>query len=404
MAIQDPKALTGTCKKHGEFILIEGCHWCIAESLARNKKTVESINDSKPDPPVSLVKVKYWSDTKGEASGRAYTYFTTEPLGVGELVEVPVGEPPTDKKAVVTEINVPESENEAFRDRVKYIKFRLCREVFKPDASPSMDMTQEVPLTIEPDDPIESELKPMADPLKSVQTEVTEVNLYEQTRPAQVAEVPGKTAVISIYPDSDAIALFREGQKLLGYAEARVIITNDDLKPATDDLVIILQTRNALEKKRLEMGSPIRAYLDKVNEGFKRMLEPFDQANKLNKKWILEFEEANRKDAAAALKLEADKLDVAQREAVINGTGEHTQELGTVEPPPPVPEIIRTNMGSTSGRVTWKYEVTDFALLSDEHKLENGKTLSAYAKSHKDTRPLPGVRFYYDRGLTVRSK
>lgn len=52
----------------------------------------------------------------GEPYGRVYTYETNENVEVGDLVQL------NEKgQGIVTEINVPESEVESFKDKLKFI-------------------------------------------------------------------------------------------------------------------------------------------------------------------------------------------------------------------------------------------------------------------------------------------
>ena len=65
-----------------------------------------------------IVGVKY-TNGDGEPNGREYTYYGDDGLTVGEIIEVPVKN--TVCAAVVTRINIPESEVESFRDNIKTI-------------------------------------------------------------------------------------------------------------------------------------------------------------------------------------------------------------------------------------------------------------------------------------------
>lgn len=55
----------------------------------------------------------------GQPAGREYTYFTPEPVAVGDLVEVDGQQGVS--KGVVTAVDVPEAEIAPFRDRAKTI-------------------------------------------------------------------------------------------------------------------------------------------------------------------------------------------------------------------------------------------------------------------------------------------
>lgn len=61
-----------------------------------------------------IIKVKFLKE--GQPSGRAYTFFSNEVVAVGDIVQINES-----AKGVVTEVDVPESEIEAFKDKVKTI-------------------------------------------------------------------------------------------------------------------------------------------------------------------------------------------------------------------------------------------------------------------------------------------
>lgn len=77
-----------------------------------------------------LIKVKFLK--YGIPSGREYTYISEIPVEVGDNVELPHAVPTMEcipySQGVVTQINVPESEIEAFKDRVKTIIGKVARE------------------------------------------------------------------------------------------------------------------------------------------------------------------------------------------------------------------------------------------------------------------------------------
>ncbi|HEX2986125.1 MAG TPA: hypothetical protein VHO71_04845 [Caproiciproducens sp.] len=65
----------------------------------------------------NIIKLKFLR--YGQPAGRDYTYFTPEPVAVGDLVEVEGKQGIS--QGVVTQINVPEEEIAPFRDRAKTI-------------------------------------------------------------------------------------------------------------------------------------------------------------------------------------------------------------------------------------------------------------------------------------------
>lgn len=77
-----------------------------------------------------LVKVKFLKF--GMPSGREYTYRSEVQVEVGDTVElphaVPILEGVPHSQGIVTQINIPEAEIEAFKDRVKTIIGKVARE------------------------------------------------------------------------------------------------------------------------------------------------------------------------------------------------------------------------------------------------------------------------------------
>lgn len=77
-----------------------------------------------------LVKVKFLRF--GEPHGREYTYKTEIPVEMGDIVELPHARPVLENvpysQGVITQIDVHESEVEAFKDKVKTIIGKIKRE------------------------------------------------------------------------------------------------------------------------------------------------------------------------------------------------------------------------------------------------------------------------------------
>lgn len=67
----------------------------------------------------NVIKLKYLR--AGQPSEREYTFFTPEPVEVGDLVDITVVSQDNTSQGVVTATNVPLAEIEAFKDRAKTI-------------------------------------------------------------------------------------------------------------------------------------------------------------------------------------------------------------------------------------------------------------------------------------------
>ena len=70
---------------------------------------------------MQIIKVQF---LKGETpSGKAYTYFSNEEVSPGDMVQIN-----SSAKGIVTVVNIPENEIEAFRDKVKSIVGKVVAE------------------------------------------------------------------------------------------------------------------------------------------------------------------------------------------------------------------------------------------------------------------------------------
>ena len=67
----------------------------------------------------NVIKLKYLR--AGQPSGREYTFYTPTPVEVGDIVDIAVVSPDNTSQGMVTAVNVPLEEIEAFKDRAKTI-------------------------------------------------------------------------------------------------------------------------------------------------------------------------------------------------------------------------------------------------------------------------------------------
>ena len=73
----------------------------------------------KEDGENKRIKLKYLR--AGQPSGREYTFYTPAPVEVGDIVDIAVVSPDNTSQGMVTAVNVPLEEIEAFKDRAKTI-------------------------------------------------------------------------------------------------------------------------------------------------------------------------------------------------------------------------------------------------------------------------------------------
>lgn len=321
-----------------------------------------------------IVKVKYYSESKGKYSDREYTYLSEEPLLIGDIVTVPVRD--TTGKALVTAINVPESEIEAFKDKIKTI--------------PSGSLIDVVPITgrleLCPDeeqpDPLGDFLPPPTfDPISS----------------------DNAVAVVQIKPEITPgfVQLKDQVDSLAKYADLRVIKSDEDIKPATDDLVLIRKVAKAIDELRRSYTDPLNNHVKTINATFKQLSDPLSQADKTTLSKIKTYRDLVEKKRQEAEELNRLKEEIARKEAELSGTGEFTIDTTPVIVPQ-VSRTVKTNTGTLGGRKVRKARVINFAQLDDMYKLPNEKLLDAAAKS--GVKEIPGVEFYFEEVCTVRSK
>ena len=75
-----------------------------------------------------IIKVRFLN-TEGEPRGREYSYYCTAEIALGDYVNAPVTpqhpDDITERRAVVSQIGVSQSEIEDFKDRMKTITERI---------------------------------------------------------------------------------------------------------------------------------------------------------------------------------------------------------------------------------------------------------------------------------------
>ncbi len=333
---------------------------------------------------MQIVKVQYLNPVTNQFFSREYSYFSEDTLQVGDIVTVPVKD--GTGKAKVSVVNVPESEIEAFKDKMKTIP---ANSIVKPHTL--------------------VEAIEMAEPGIIHEAKMT-VKLFDDPKPEnQITEVfsrvdpMGTIATVKISPETNAdfIALRSQVESLAKYAEVRVIKSLEDIKAATDDKVLIKKVSDAIEELRKTYTQPLNDHVKTINLTFKQLSEPLDLANKITDEKILTFRKEVEKKRQEAEAINQQKIELARKEASFNGTGEVTINTTPVEVPE-VSKTVKTETGTLGVRRTRKARVIDFAKLPDTYKLENTRLLNAAASS--GVKEIPGVEFYFEESITTRSR
>ena len=344
----------GTCEKHGEFILSEGCLGCLAERRARGiKPENDELEDGLNAEGLTLVtepfivKVQYYSGTTGELSLREYTYYSADQLKVGDIVTVPVRD--TTGKAKVSAVGVAESEIASFKDKVKTI----------PAAG--------------------AEVIVFTDEAETAGTVIVKVNPGIAPSFAKHLEV---------------------AKRLVEIASSRQIVTEADAKSVNDDLNVMAELRKAVDLERKTFTTPLNDHLTAINGAYKLITGPLTEAVQIYRRLLTAYKVEQQRKATEAEKINRDAIELARRQAEASGTGEFTVETKPV-PVPFAPKLTRTDQGKSGLVDQWKYEVVDIDALPREYMIPDDAMLSSIAKQQHDKRPVKGIRFYNEPGLRV---
>lgn len=403
----------GHCN-HGEFVLTEGCSQCISERLAGQLKAKLEAQESKPN----IVKVRYFSETTGELSEREYTYYSVDPLNVGDVVIVPVKD--TTGKAKVSGISIPETEIQAFKDKLKTILTGSLVKVkektfdFDPELTTITVNFIKIAEAARVDAHLEAERefsknsiegqeriridKESRGPLLTTDPNAWRTGGEEQ----RTEELENTLTLVKPEMNPELMKFYSQAVSLREFAVARVITCNNDLKPANDDLIIIRKVKKAMEEKRKEYLKPFQDHVKETNEAYKTLMEPIEEADKITAGKMLAFDAEQKRKIREAEAIEDEKLALARREAELKG-GEITIDLTPIEKPEVVPDRIRTLMGSSGQRDNWKWEVEDITLIPREYLMINAGMLTPIVKASKGKLTIPGVRIYNEPIIAYRS-
>ena len=212
------------------------------------------------------------------------------------------------------------------------------------------------------------------------------------------------TALVEIRPDLDmqVKAFYNEAIKAKEYAEARVIATVDDLKPATDNLSLIAKLKKAMEDKRKEYVKPLQDHVKAINDAFRTLMEPIEHADAVIRQKILNFQLKQRLIREEQERINELRLLAANAEMELKG--ELTESVNLIEVIPEVIKRTMTDMGSTGMRDNWTWELEDIKLVPVEYLMVNAGILTPVVKASKGKIPISGIRIFNRPILAVNTK
>lgn len=215
------------------------------------------------------------------------------------------------------------------------------------------------------------------------------------------AEVTGK-AIININPREDlaVIELKSHAESLLDYALKRTIVSDADVKTATEDLSLVSTLKKAIEAKRTEYTGPINTHLKAVNEAFKLLTNPLEVADKTTRDKILAYRREQERKAREVEEINRLRMEAARKEMELKG--EVTQPIEFVELVLAPPAHVHTDVGSLGTAKIRKFEVIDFDLLPKEYKMVDATKLGKVIRAGLDN--IPGVRIWSEDTLRINAR
>ena len=210
-----------------------------------------------------------------------------------------------------------------------------------------------------------------------------------------------ENSLVLVKPEANAeiMSFYNQALSLREFAEARVIISNDDLKPANDDLIIIRKVKKAMEERRKEYLKPFQDHIKETNDAYKVLMGPIEEADKITASKMLAFDAEQKRKIREVEAIEAEKLALARREAELKG-GEITIDLTPIEKPEAVPDRVRSEMGSSGQRDNWTFAVVDFALVPDEYKILDSSKVGKLVRA--GMRNIPGLDIFNKPSIAIR--
>ncbi len=223
----------------------------------------------------------------------------------------------------------------------------------------------------------------------------------EEITSEELGEHLSETAVVKIKPEADAQvqAFYKDALGLKRHAEARNIITVEDLKPATDDLSIIHNVKKAMEEKRKEYIKPLQEHTKAINDAFKTLMEPIETADQITREKILAFNLKQKLIREEQERINNLRIEAARAEMELKG--ELTESVNQVEVIAEAPKRVSTEMGSIGQRDHWTFEIVDFALLPDEYKMPDATKIGKVVRAGLHT--IPGVKIWNEPILAVNA-
>ncbi len=233
---------------------------------------------------------------------------------------------------------------------------------------------------------------------------IEEVRQQRKEQGGEFREDESSEAVLVPQPgeDVEARGYYLQAKALLAYAEKRVIASLEDNKLANDDLAIISKLKKAMEAKKREYLDPLRNQAEAIRETYTTLMEPVIAAEGLTKGKMLKYDADQDRIRKEQEEINRKRIEAAEAEMKLKG--KLTEGVNLVEVIPEPSKRVSTEMGSSSQRDVWKFEIVDLDALPREYMIPDLVMLNAIAKNQHDQKKIAGVRFYNEPTIATRAR
>lgn len=195
---------------------------------------------------------------------------------------------------------------------------------------------------------------------------------------------------------------YLEAEKMLAFANTRVIKTVEDTKKASDDLALISKLKKAMLAKRKDYLDPILYQAEQVRNSYKELMAPVLEAESITKTKMLAYNAEQDRIRREQEEINSKRIEAAAQEMKLKG--ELTESVGLVEVAIETTKRVTTALGTSGQKDNWKYEVEDMDALPREYMIPDLAMLNAIARKHHDQKKIPGVRFYNQPVIATRPR
>jgi hypothetical protein len=232
----------------------------------------------------------------------------------------------------------------------------------------------------------------------------------------------------TVEPTNIAVAMPSPNDRQFAFALSEAAVAGDYIVDSADmaefaaaQLVEYKRQSEALEARRVAITGPMNVALRNVNALFKPVMDRLDEASRLLRSRLLDFnrkeqqriaEENAARERAAREAREA--IEARAREAANAGRAEEAFALkaGASVLTAPVAPMRAAKVAGVSTRTNWTADCTDLATLVAyvaQHPeylnllQANQQAITALAKAQKSALAIPGIRAYDRGGVAIRA-